>query len=90
MTPPVGTAGRASARRQTQQRLPGCRPQATPRARRRGFAAILFPLLNIVQTVPSIALFGLLLAPLSALAHRFLWRDRVMDRQPGHRFIKAI
>ena len=38
-------------------------------AQRRGFAAALFPILNIVQTVPSIALFGLLLAPLSALAH---------------------
>jgi len=40
-------------------------------SRRPGFAAILFPLLNIVQTVPSIALFGLLLAPLSALARLF-------------------
>ena len=38
-------------------------------AQRRGFAAALFPILNIVQTVPSIALFGLLLAPLSGLAH---------------------
>jgi len=36
--------------------------------RRAGIAAWLFPLLNIVQTIPSIALFGLLLAPLSALA----------------------
>jgi osmoprotectant transport system permease protein len=36
--------------------------------RRRGLARWLFPLLNIVQTIPSIALFGLLLAPLSALA----------------------
>jgi osmoprotectant transport system permease protein len=36
--------------------------------RRRGLAGWLFPLLNIVQTIPSIALFGLLLAPLSALA----------------------
>ncbi len=40
-------------------------------AQQRGFAAALFPVLNIVQTVPSIALFGLLLAPLSALAHLF-------------------
>jgi osmoprotectant transport system permease protein len=40
-------------------------------AQQRGFAAALFPVLNIVQTVPSIALFGLLLAPLSGLAHLF-------------------
>lgn len=39
--------------------------------RRRGLAAWLFPLLNIVQTIPSIALFGLLLAPLSGLAQLF-------------------
>lgn len=32
-----------------------------------------FPLLNVIQTVPSIALFGLLLAPLSALAAAFPW-----------------
>jgi len=38
-------------------------------AQRRGFGAALF--LNVVQTVPSIALFGLLLAPLSGLAHLF-------------------
>jgi osmoprotectant transport system permease protein len=36
--------------------------------RRPALAAWLFPFLNIVQTVPSIALFGLLLAPLSGLA----------------------
>ena len=41
-------------------------------ARRRScVAAWLFPLLNIVQTIPSIALFGLLLAPLSSLARHF-------------------
>ncbi len=39
--------------------------------RRAALAAWLFPLLNIVQTIPSIALFGLLLAPLSALAGFF-------------------
>jgi osmoprotectant transport system permease protein len=39
--------------------------------RRAALAAWLFPLLNIVQTIPSIALFGLLLAPLSALAGLF-------------------
>ncbi len=31
-------------------------------------AAIVFPLLNVVQTIPSIALFGLLMAPLAWLA----------------------
>jgi osmoprotectant transport system permease protein len=39
--------------------------------RRPGLAGWLFPLLNIVQTIPSIALFGLLLAPLSELARLF-------------------
>lgn len=32
---------------------------------------LVFPVLNVVQTIPSIALFGLLLAPLSALAAAF-------------------
>lgn len=36
--------------------------------RRKNFAAGLFPILNIVQTIPSIALFGMLIAPLSGLA----------------------
>ncbi|WP_431860678.1 ABC transporter permease [Azospirillum sp.] len=36
--------------------------------RRRAVGRVVFPVLNIVQTIPSIALFGLLLAPLSALA----------------------
>ncbi|MGO8918851.1 MAG: ABC transporter permease [Stellaceae bacterium] len=41
-------------------------------ARRRAtLAGWLFPLLNIIQTIPSIALFGLLLAPLSGLASLF-------------------
>lgn len=39
--------------------------------RRQRVSAGLFPLLNIVQTIPSIALFGLLIAPLSALARLF-------------------
>ncbi|HXZ00201.1 MAG TPA: ABC transporter permease [Stellaceae bacterium] len=38
---------------------------------RAALAAWLFPLLNVVQTIPSIALFGLLLAPLSELAAFF-------------------
>ncbi|WP_147196457.1 ABC transporter permease [Pantoea sp. MBD-2R] len=32
-----------------------------------------FPVLNIIQTVPSVALFGLLIAPLSGLARQFPW-----------------
>jgi osmoprotectant transport system permease protein len=36
--------------------------------RRERLRAALFPALNVVQTIPSIALFGLLIAPLSALA----------------------
>jgi osmoprotectant transport system permease protein len=36
--------------------------------RRKRLRAALFPALNLVQTIPSIALFGLLIAPLSALA----------------------
>lgn len=36
--------------------------------RRRTVGRLVFPVLNVVQTIPSIALFGLLLAPLSALS----------------------
>lgn len=36
--------------------------------RRRRVGRLVFPLLNFVQTVPSIALFGLLMAPLTALS----------------------
>jgi osmoprotectant transport system permease protein len=36
--------------------------------RRQRVRGVLFPLLNLIQTIPSIALFGLLIAPLSALA----------------------
>jgi len=32
-----------------------------------------FPVLNVIQTIPSLALFGLLIAPLAALATRFPW-----------------
>lgn len=39
--------------------------------RRPTLRAALFPALNLVQTIPSIALFGLLIAPLSALAGFF-------------------
>lgn len=43
-------------------------PLGLAAARRPRWAAVLFPLLNLLQTIPSIALFGLLIAPLSALA----------------------
>ncbi|MFC7089898.1 ABC transporter permease [Halomonas salifodinae] len=39
-----------------------------PRLRRGGFA-----LLSLIQTIPSLALFGLLLAPLAWLAARYAW-----------------
>ncbi|WP_207461694.1 ABC transporter permease [Azospirillum sp. SYSU D00513] len=39
--------------------------------RRPTVGRLLFPVLNIVQTIPSIALFGLMLAPLSALSAAF-------------------
>lgn len=39
--------------------------------RRKRFEAPLFAVLNLLQTVPSIALFGLLIAPLSSLAGAF-------------------
>ena len=39
--------------------------------RRRQMRAPLFGVLNVIQTVPSIALFGLLIAPLAALAARW-------------------
>jgi osmoprotectant transport system permease protein len=43
-------------------------PLALVALRRKAFEAPLFTVLNLLQTVPSIALFGLLIAPLSALA----------------------
>lgn len=43
-------------------------PLAWACSRRAGLRQWLFPLLNIVQTVPSIALFGLFMAPLAWLA----------------------
>ncbi len=39
--------------------------------RRKGLAAGLFPVLNVVQTIPSIALFAVLIGPLSGLAAMF-------------------
>jgi len=41
--------------------------------RRHAVGRLLFPVLNVVQTIPSIALFGLLLAPLSALSTALPW-----------------
>jgi len=43
-------------------------PLGVAAARRREIQGSLFALLNLLQTVPSIALFGLLIVPLSALA----------------------
>jgi osmoprotectant transport system permease protein len=43
-------------------------PLGVAAARRRGFAGPLFAALGVVQTIPSIALFGVLITPLSALA----------------------
>lgn len=37
----------------------------------RRFKALLFPVLNVLQTIPGIALFGLLIAPLAALSQAF-------------------
>ena len=39
--------------------------------RQRAATAAVFPVLNIIQTIPSIALFGLLMAPLALLAASF-------------------
>ncbi|MEL0553847.1 ABC transporter permease [Raoultella lignicola] len=41
--------------------------------RRPRWQAPVFTFLNIIQTVPSVALFGLLIAPLAGLAHHFPW-----------------
>lgn len=45
--------------------------------RRRGAEAAILPMLNIVQTIPSIALFAVLLAPLAALAAAFPGLGRI-------------
>lgn len=46
-------------------------PLGVAAQRRKRLAAWLFPFLNVVQTIPSIALFGMLIAPLSGLAGAF-------------------
>ncbi|MGH7060728.1 MAG: ABC transporter permease [Stellaceae bacterium] len=48
-------------------------PLGVVAARRAGWRGPLFAVLNLLQTVPSIALFGLLIAPLSALAAALPW-----------------
>ena len=45
--------------------------------RRARWQNAIFPLLNIIQTVPSVALFGLLIAPLAGLAAHFPWLGRL-------------
>lgn len=41
--------------------------------RRPGLRGPVFTLLNIIQTIPSVALFGLLIAPLAGLSRAWLW-----------------
>ena len=41
--------------------------------RRPGRQSSVFTVLNIIQTIPSVALFGLLIAPLAGLVQRFPW-----------------
>jgi osmoprotectant transport system permease protein len=48
-------------------------PLGVAAARHPGWRGPLFAVLNLLQTVPSIALFGLLIAPLSALAAALPW-----------------
>jgi osmoprotectant transport system permease protein len=48
-------------------------PLALAAARYRQVHRVLFPVLNLIQTIPSLALFCLLLAPLAALARHLPW-----------------
>ena len=48
-------------------------PLGVAAARRRGLQGPMFAVLNILQTIPSIALFGLLIVPLSALVAAVPW-----------------
>ena len=48
-------------------------PLGVAAARRRGLQDSMFAVLNILQTIPSIALFGLLILPLSALVAAVPW-----------------
>jgi osmoprotectant transport system permease protein len=45
--------------------------------RRARWQAAIFSILNIIQTVPSVALFGLLIAPLAGLAAHYPWLARL-------------
>ena len=45
--------------------------------RRARWQSVIFAVLNIIQTVPSVALFGLLIAPLAGLAAQFPWLGRL-------------
>ncbi|PNS13726.1 osmoprotectant uptake system permease [Mixta theicola] len=45
--------------------------------RRARWQSVIFSVLNIIQTVPSVALFGLLIAPLAGLAAQFPWLGRL-------------
>ncbi|WP_107852331.1 ABC transporter permease [Oceanimonas marisflavi] len=48
-----------------------------------GLRAALFPVLNILQTVPSLAMFGLLMVPLSLLATAYPWLGELGIRGIG-------
>lgn len=48
-------------------------PLGVAAARHRRWRGMLFPLLNVIQTIPSIALFGLLIAPLAGLSRLWPW-----------------
>ena len=52
-------------------------------AMRRGMARRTFAILSLVQTIPSIALFGLLIGPLTALSEAFPWLREVGVRGIG-------
>jgi len=50
---------------------------------RRGMARRTFAILSLVQTIPSIALFGLLIGPLTALSEAFPWLREIGVRGIG-------
>jgi osmoprotectant transport system permease protein len=51
---------------------------------RRGMARRTFAILSLVQTIPSIALFGLLIGPLTALSETFPWLREIGVRGIGY------
>ena len=51
--------------------------------RSKALRGVTLPVLNIVQTIPSIAMYGLMMAPLGLLATRFPWLGQVGVRGIG-------